>query len=81
MCDSHEAKSQQKLLNFSLIFVDQTKTCEPTNKVHLHYICLKRHGRQIYSGRDLGFVPHIKSPHRASHFVENLPIVNGVYIR
>lgn len=81
MCDSLEAKSQQKLLNFSLIFVDQTESCEPTDKVHSHYICLKRHGHQLYSGRDLGFVPHIKSPHRASHFVDILPIINGVYIR
>lgn len=53
MCDSLEAKSHQKLFNFSLIFVDQTKSCEPTDKVYLDYIWLKRHGHQLYSGRDL----------------------------
>lgn len=81
MSDSLEAKSQQKLLNFSLIFVDQTKSCEPTDKVYLDNIWLERHGHQVYSGRDLGFAPHIKSPHRASHCVEILPIINRVYIR
>lgn len=81
MCGSLETKSQQKLLNFSLIFIDQTKSCEPTDKLYLDYIWLERHGHQLNSGRDLGFVPHIKSPHRASRFVEILTITNRVYTR
>lgn len=56
ICDSLEAKSQQKLLNFSLIFVDQTKSCKPTDQVYLDYIWLECHVLQLYSGRDLGFV-------------------------